>query len=179
MSPRERRGKWLFVILATLITLDKLAGVGLALSGDWYQVKWGQSVMFPLCVIVAVVSLRDGETWLRWLLGGALMFVSGVKLFMLGRLWFAVTSGPEPNAADFAWQFLGPPLGILGAHQLVYLLAGLALLVSPSLRAYFAHRRFVRRMREVMNRFVVTAVADAPAGVGGSEVEPLDPDRPN
>jgi hypothetical protein len=48
MTPQERRGKRLFLLLAILIILDKLVGVGLAISGGWAEVRWLKSVVTPL-----------------------------------------------------------------------------------------------------------------------------------
>jgi hypothetical protein len=108
MTPRERLGKRLFVILATMIVLNKLGAV---LSGALHGeggVEWQQLVLAPsfetlvvvaagllrhwsvaLGVAVAVPFLWRGNDLLRRLVGGRL------RAFRRGHLAYLLYLRPE------------------------------------------------------------------------------------
>jgi hypothetical protein len=58
MTPQERRGRWMFLILATIIMLDKVWGSGLTISGSVAHVNWFKTLLQP----VGFASAASG-TW--------------------------------------------------------------------------------------------------------------------
>lgn len=141
MTPQERRGRRLFLILASLIILEKLAGVGLALSGGLAEVKWYKSVAQPVGLAVAVAGLWLGDVWLRWLVGVACIVTGGYSALVSGWLLVKLADGIPPEAARFFIWAAGLPIGLIGLVGLLYVLAGLLFLFSPSLRAFFRYQR--------------------------------------
>lgn len=141
MTPQERRGKWLFLILASLISLDALAQVGLALSGEDENFSWYKSVVRPLGLPVAAASLWSGSVWLRWLVGlgcsisGVLITIPSIKLLIT----FAQETPPED--AGFFMRVIGLPVGLFAFYGLLYLITGGFILVAPSLQAFFRYQR--------------------------------------
>ena len=146
MTPQERRGKRLFLILATLIILEKLAGVGLALSGGLTEVKWFKSVVQPIGFALAVAFLWQGDVWLRWLVGAACVFSGGLLAFVSGRVLVKLAGVTPPEATGFFLQVAGYPIGLVGIFGLLYVVAGLLFLFSPSMRAFFRYQRERRRV---------------------------------
>lgn len=141
MTPQERRGKWLFLALATLIVLEKLVGVGLTLFGGLAEVRWLKSVAQPVAFAFAVAYLWQGDVWLRWLVGVACVFSGGLLAFVSGRVLVKLAGVTPPEATGFFMQAAGYPIGLIGVVGLLYVAAGLLFLFSPSLRAFFRHQR--------------------------------------
>jgi hypothetical protein len=141
MMPQERRGKRLFLVLASLIILEKLIGTGLVLSGNWAEIKWWPSVGRPLVLVFMVLILWQGDTFYRWLVG-LTCILSGLPLAVIaGRVIVATAEVTPPEATGFFMQIVGYPMGFLGLIGLCYMIVGLLFLVSPSLRAFFRHQR--------------------------------------
>jgi hypothetical protein len=175
MTARERRGKWICLTIAVLITLDKLGGIGLALSGGLDQVKWWQSVVLPLCMVSGILFLvRDGDNWLRWLIGLVLIANCALRLFVFGRIAYMMAEHGSPEGNDFLIRAFGVPVGLLVAREVLYGLFGLALLTLPSLRAYFEHRRFLARLKAFRLRLHVYAVAMDEAERDGRDEPPAE-----
>jgi hypothetical protein len=80
MTRLEQRGKWLFLILATLIVLEKLAGIGFALFEGLGNVNWFRSVVTPIGVLCAIVGLWQGDEWLRRLVGGMFLLIGASQV---------------------------------------------------------------------------------------------------
>jgi hypothetical protein len=147
MGPLERRGKRLFLILATFIILDRLVGVGLALHGGWAGLDWLRSVVRPIGVAMAVGFLWQGDVWLRWAVGAACVVVGAPQVFVSGHLLYKLAKVTPPKATGFLTQVVGSALGVIGLIGLFYLAAGLLFLFSPSMWAFFRYQREGRRMR--------------------------------
>jgi hypothetical protein len=141
VTSQERRGQRLFLVLASLIILDKLAAVGFALAGGMANVHWLKSVVAPIGFALAVAFLWQGENWLRWLVGVACILSGGALAFVSGRLLIRFAGVTPPDATGFFMQIAGYPLGIVGLIGLFYLIAGLLFLFSPSLQAFFRYQR--------------------------------------
>jgi hypothetical protein len=141
MTRQERRGKRLFLVLATIIILDELIKVGFALSGGLADVKWLESVARPLAFVVAVALLWNGENWLRWLVGVACVVYGGGLALVSSHLLIKFGGITPPNATGNFMHVIGYPLVIVGFLAVFYLGAGLAFLLSPSLRAFFRYQR--------------------------------------
>jgi hypothetical protein len=171
MTPRERRGAWVYWTLVVLIALDKLSGVGLALSDGLGQVNWWRGVILPLCPLLGMIFLRDGDRWLRWLMGVVLIAAGGLKLFAVGRVMFKLAEVGTPESNDLLLRVFGLPVGVLVAKEVLYMLAGVAILALPSLRAYFEYRRVGRHMRALADMMVVRAIAAEPSETTEEEPE--------
>jgi hypothetical protein len=146
MTALERRGKRLFLFLATLIILPQLVDVAYALSGDLAEVNWLRSVAMPLGFVMAVMFLWHGDVWLQWV-PGVCCTVYGAVLWLVSFSVMVKRAGVNPPKADEALEQFTPytfdiifslGLGMLG---LLYLMAGLLFLFSPSMRAFFEYQR--------------------------------------
>jgi hypothetical protein len=144
MNRQQIRGKWIFLFLATLLILEKLAGVGFVFSGDWGQIKWFGSVVKPLLIAAGIAFLWTGENWSRWLLSTAYILSGGFGLYLTGRIWFALSDRTPPDDRAFLIDIFGLPMGIVAAFATFHLVAGLAFLTLPSLRAFFRYQRTPR-----------------------------------
>ena len=83
MSSAERRGRIIFLVIATLIVAIKLIGVALAFSRGWEEVQWWKSVIQPLGFALGIVCLWQGENWLRWIVSLALIVIGSAQLFVV------------------------------------------------------------------------------------------------
>ena len=144
MTPQERRGKRLFLVLATLIILEKLAGLAITLTAGLAEINWLRSVLQPVAFALAVAFLWQGDTWLRWLVGAACLLSGGLLAFICGRVLLKLAGETPPAATEVFMQVVGYPIGLVGVYGLLYVLAGLLFLFSPSLRAFFRYQREVR-----------------------------------
>ena len=141
MTPQERRGKRLFLVLATLLVLEKVAGITLALSGGLAEVRWVESVVQPVGFALAVAFLWQGDVWLRWLVGLMCIFSGGLLAFVCGQLLVKLAGVTPPEGAGFFMQIAGFPVGLVGVFGLLHVVAGLLFLASPSIRAFFRYQR--------------------------------------
>jgi hypothetical protein len=142
MTAKEQRGKWIFLTFAALLIAEQLVVVGLAVSGHGVaEFEWWKSVAQPLLFAMAVAILWQGENWLRWLVGVACLLAGGLKLFVAGRVLIRLAEVTPPEMTGFFMQAAGFPLGIVGFIGLLELLAGLAFLALPSVRAFFRYQR--------------------------------------
>jgi hypothetical protein len=116
MTPQERLGKRMFVILATLTVLEKLGGVW---HGNW---------LISLGLALSIPFLWHGYVWLRWLVGGVCVLSGGRALIAFGR-----------TLADF--DVPGESLDGAAAIGLVDVLVGLAFLFLPNVQAFFRYQR--------------------------------------
>ena len=152
MTAQERRGKWIFLTFAALLIAERLLGVALALSGHGLaEIQWWKSVAQPLLFAMAVALLWQGENWLRWLVGMACLLAGGLQLFVAGRVLIRLAEVTPPEATGFFLQVAGYPLGVVGLMGLLELLAGLAFLVLPSVRAFFRYQRERRSRLDIEN----------------------------
>ena len=141
MTLQERRGKRLFLVLATLIILEKLAGVVLALIVADGAIDWRKSILQPLGTALAVGFLWQGDVWLRWLVGIALVLWGGLMTFVSAHVLILLAKRTPPDDAGFYMRWVGYPIGIFALFGLFYLTAGLLFLISPSMRAFFRYQR--------------------------------------
>jgi len=146
MTPRERRGRTLFLILASVLILEKLTDVGFAFSKGLAEVKWSKSVLQPLCLAASVAFLWQGDRWLRWLVGAVYVFSGGVQIYLMAHFLGKLAQGNigadvPPEKAAIVLRVLGAPIGVIGVFGLLHLLAGLLFLLSPSMIAFFRYQR--------------------------------------
>ncbi len=144
MSPSVGRGRRIYLAFAVLLIAEELITVGFALSHGLAEVKWWQSVARPLLFSLGVFFLWEGDDWLRWLVSVACLVTGGVAVVVAARVLFKLAEVTPPGEAGFLFRFAGVPIGIVAVVGLSRLLAGLAFLLSPSVRAFFRHQR-VRR----------------------------------
>lgn len=135
------------MILATLLIIEKLFGVGLVLSGNFGEVKWYKSVVLPIGLCLAIAILWQGDNWLRWLVAAALVLSGGLAVFVGGRMLFLLAGMTPPEATGFFFQVLGLPIGLVVSVGLFHVAAGLSLLFSPRMRAFFRYQRERTRVR--------------------------------
>jgi hypothetical protein len=140
MTPLVRRGKWIYVILATVIVLDQLGSIVAAMVGDRTAFGWVRSVIQPLIFAIPVAVLWFGDAWLRWIVSAS-CFLTGV-LFLFVSIRLLITFGePPPQSLGIFIQRGSYPLGLIVAFGVFYLAAGMLFVFSPSVRAFFEHQR--------------------------------------
>jgi hypothetical protein len=141
MTRLERRGKWLFLTLATLIVLEKLVGVGFALSEGLVEINWFRSVVSPIGVFCAIVGLWQGDEWLRRLVGGMFLLMGASQLYLSIRSMGALERKTPPGDANVLIDLVGTAFLMIGAFAVIYLIMGLLFLLSPSMKAFFRYQR--------------------------------------
>ncbi len=141
MTPKETRGKRVFLVLATLLILENLATIGIALSGDLTKIHWLKALGQPIGLSLAIAFLWQGDQWLQWLVGLGYILAGGLMAFATGRLLFKLAEVTPPEGAGFFMQVIGLPIGLIFVLGILHLLAGLCILFLPSLRAFFRYQR--------------------------------------
>jgi hypothetical protein len=129
----------MFLALAGLLIFQELVKVRLTLFGPG-EVRWVRSVVLPLALCAAVAWLWSGNTWLKWLVGlgcavsgGLVAFSCGTAIVLLARM----TPPDDPGL----FRVIALPLAIVGGVGALNLAAGLLMLYSPALNAFFKHQR--------------------------------------
>lgn len=140
-DPTRTQEQWLFLILATIIALEKLIGIGFVFSEGLGEVNWFKSVVTPVGVFCAIVGLWQGDVWLRRLVGGMFLLTGASTLYLSIRSMVALQGKMQPHDPDFLIETVGTAFLIFGVFGVMYLLVGLLFLFSPSMRAFFRYQR--------------------------------------
>jgi lysylphosphatidylglycerol synthetase-like protein (DUF2156 family) len=141
MTKIERRGKWLFLLIATLVVVDKLAGIGLALSHGLNDVRWLRSVLFPLCFVLGFIPLYAGDEFLRKFMGWAFLANGAFVVVTAVRVYLEASERLQGSDMEALLEVFGSIAAISLLWALLYLITGAALLWLPSIRAYLAYQR--------------------------------------
>ena len=135
MPPTARRGRNTFLVLIAPIVADCAAAIVIALSGDWQLIHWTASVLTPLWIVGWFGYLSLFGQWpfvalsvMHCLFPGAGLIIHGVQGNSLAP------GGPWGHLSNC-------PSAVVIALGAWYLAAGLALMLFPSVRAFFAHQR--------------------------------------
>ncbi len=141
MSDPERRGRVLFFVVATVLILDVLSPLYFRLSQGFADVAWFGEVIRPLIYVALIARLWRGETLLVQLIGWTCL-AAGLQStwagFMILRTIVAIG---RLDVAEFVLRLAMPCLPLL-VSGIVELIAGLLLLISPSLKAFFKAQQF-------------------------------------
>ena len=141
MSRLVRRGRAFFLILATLIVVDRLSSIVLAFIGDTENLSLWRSVLSPGLVILGVVSLWQGETWLRWLMAAWSLMHGGTNLLILAVIMYRMAAVTPPEQTGFFLNMSAMLFWFPLLHASFYISTGLALLLSRSLNSFFDHQQ--------------------------------------
>lgn len=163
MTPLQKRGKRLFLILASLLILEKLAGIGFAVSSGLNELNWLKSVIGPLGFAVAVAFLWQGDVWLRWLVGLVCLLTGAPLMLVSGRAVMELANATPPEATGISMRLAGLPFGLLPLYGGFFVVAGLLFLFSPSLRAFLRYQQKEaaedeRRLQEMCELTEVDAI---------------------
>jgi hypothetical protein len=135
-----RRGRLFFLILASLIVLDRGASILFAIVAGAEDFSLWRSVLVPGFIIFGVVSLWWGDVWTRRVLAGWLLLKGGTHLFVFGSVLLGLQAVTPPEQTRFFVQMSAILVGIPILYGGFYIFAGLSLLLSRSLRAFFEHQ---------------------------------------
>ena len=141
MATLERRGRWFFLILATLIIVDRLLAIVLGLTGDPEHFDLWRSVLLPAWVIVCVTALWYGDAWWRWLLVIWSLGQGGTNLLLLIVVMVRMAAITPPEQTGFFLTMSAKLLVFPLLHASFYLFVGLALIFSRSLKTFFNYQR--------------------------------------
>ena len=135
MSPLARRGRKTFLVLIAPIVAECIAAVVIALGGDWQTVHWTASVLTPLWIVGWFGLLYLSGQWPSFTLSVMHCLFPGVGLIIQGLTTNRLApGGPWGHLAG--WP--SAAVIVLGAW---YLLTGLALMLSPAVRAFLRNQR--------------------------------------
>lgn len=153
MSPLARRGRRVYLALATLLIAWQLFNVGFHLLRGWSgeaDIRWFRSVVLPLIFVNMVVALRTGDRLHRWTVA-VWMWISGaLPVYAAVMMTVRLLEQTPAGEAGFFLEILGLPLGILASIGLAEIALGCAVLWLPSLTAYFEERRAAASLFEVV-----------------------------
>jgi len=142
MTPLEQRGRRLFILLAILITLDKLPYVGFALIRGFAEMHWLMSVAIPVGFVTSFLSLWRGDIMLRRGVGIACALTGAVPLMIATFLTVTIAMITPPEATWHLAKLIGLTMGPMCAIGLSYFAIGWAVNFMPSLTAFFDHQLY-------------------------------------
>jgi len=141
MNAKERAGRRVYLILATLFILEKSAGIFMTVAmPNQGEVNWLKSVAQPLAYMVAVGCLYYGDNTLRWLVGMGSIGGGAITTYLMGFLIWAMYVRTPPEKMD-VFRMIAMPLGVILAVGLYHIFQGLMFLFWPSLQAFFRYQR--------------------------------------
>jgi hypothetical protein len=139
LSSLAKRGRLFFLVLATLIVLDRGSVIVRAFTGA-APFRLLDSLLLPAVIIFIVVSLWQGDTQRRHFRALILLLYGGGNLFNCGRVILGTAVAERPADVGLFLQLSLRLMGFPVLHASCYIFAGLALLLSPSLYAFFDHQ---------------------------------------
>lgn len=141
MTARERRGKRLYTIVASLVILHQFAILISAVSNGIGNIKLTDSVIVPLGLVFMMIVLRDGDHWVRWMLGAVSLAKGGASTYLAIRIglvvWQVFPKAKHPEVREMVDGILG--IYLLGG--LFYLIVTAILFLSPSFKAFMRYQR--------------------------------------
>jgi hypothetical protein len=137
LSPSVRRGRVFYLILATLIVADRLLAIVLALVASNGNFNPWRSLLFPVMVMGGVILLWQGDKWLRWGVAVWSLLHGAGNLLIIGYVVYSMASVTPPEGTGFFRTTTALLFGIPLLHAGFYIFAGLALLLSRSLKLFF------------------------------------------
>lgn len=141
MNAKERAGRRIYLILATLFILEKLAGIVLTMAGaPAGEVNWLKSVVQPIVYAAAVGFLFYGDNTIRWLVGGGSIFEGALTTYLMGFVIWALYARTPPDKMD-VFRMAALPFGMILVFGVLHILMGLIVLLWPSLQAFFRYQR--------------------------------------
>jgi hypothetical protein len=124
MTERDRRGRQIYLVLATITVLVKLGGLLPLMRGDQGRL----SKLIAIVIVPSVIFLWTGAAWAHRLVAAAFVFSGVMTLIGFARSLDAL----DLYGFGVAFRFF---LGI------VDVLTGLGVLFQPDLNAFFRHQR--------------------------------------
>ncbi|MEW4561651.1 hypothetical protein AB1K70_03950 [Bremerella sp. JC770] len=142
MVTPEKRGRLLFLILAALIVVDRLAVIVLGLTSETENLNLWRSFLMPSWVIICVVSLWYGGTWPRLLLAFWSLWHGGMNLLLVCFTMVRMASITPPEQTGFFLSMSAKLFGFPLLHASFYVFTGLALVFSSSLKTFFQYQQY-------------------------------------
>ncbi len=140
MTSEQKRGMYLFLLIAGLIVLDKVSAVALTLMGEWGEIRWWSFVVLPLGVALGVAAMWWGDDQLRRICA-VVCILSGVeRLYACSRIYQAIAGKDAQGDGEPVLSLFSPSLLAVAVPGALYVLAGLSLLFSRSMLAFFHHQ---------------------------------------
>lgn len=136
MSLSVRRGRLIYFAFATFVIGDLVASAGLSLmlkSGNFDLLR---SVLIPLGVTYLILDLWQGDRLSRWLVALWAMIRGGGMLLSFAFVLYRLGSVTLPEQTDFFVDIIVKPFLIPIFYGGTYFVAGLTLLLSPSLKMF-------------------------------------------
>src|SRR5262245_22146862 len=144
-----------------MIVADQIVGMILALTRGFEWAQSWRTVAQPLCLALGVALLWHGENWLRWLVAIACIISGGAKIVVSGYLAYRFLAVTPKDQLGFFVDIVGWRLLVVSVGGLLYVTAGLAFLLAPSLRAFFARQRQPSYLRDAPDHaWSVTVIPD-------------------
>lgn len=144
MSPFARRGRMILLVLITTIITERLInyGINLHISG-WNGVGWRKTLRVVGEASLAVYAWWSGERVWKWLFVIQSLVAGGVRLLLLYRMlqvaWMLGRLRNEPAAERIL--SLTSAFGVGAFLALMHVLAALAVVCLPSVRAFLAYQQ--------------------------------------
>lgn len=138
MDSMQRRGRLLLVAITTWVVGERLLGLAVTFAGDWDEIRWLRSVIYPLVLIAYTLWQWGGDRTTSRYLGWILILDGGLLLaiFLSVAVPTAFVTPPEQRAIRF-WLVLTfvmcGPLLLTGAIRVGI---GLVLLRSRAVKEY-------------------------------------------
>lgn len=164
MTRQAQRGRWMFLALAGVLILQELANVGLGLLGEPGEISWLKSVVQPLALSATVAWLWSGHTWLKWIVGLGYVLSGGRVVIGCGKAIVLLAWMTPPDDPHLFWV-IALPLALVGGVGVLNLTAGLLLLCSPALNAFFKHQREGSSLLETIDELNAASGGGKPATI--------------
>jgi len=140
MSPQERRGKWLFSLLAAIVMCEMITTISLTFLADLeLPFKLGRFIS-PVCGAFLLYLLWRGQEWWRFALG-----VRSVSNGLFLGLITMTRRGPEtlsfPGDELLLQHLVKLPVFIVWLYVTLSLATGISFVFSPGVLAWLRLQR--------------------------------------
>ena len=137
----KQRGRILYSILGSLIVINEGSKIIFAFSGVSENFRWLHSVLIPAAIIWIVWNLwQTGDKWLRWALAVRAFFGGLNTLLGIEFIKDSLNTIPPSEGKDFLFESTSTLFAVHTFHGFVFVVIGLTLFLSPSIRAFLETR---------------------------------------
>ncbi len=138
-SALVQRGRWLVLACAAPLVLIEALTILLAFSKGWEAVRWWRDVIGPAGSLLCLLLFWQGDRTMRWLVPLGCFFTAGIRLYVTVSVLVRLARVKGPIKTEVYAEFLDV-LGWWTVVGLIYLVAGLVLVLSPSVRAFLRYQ---------------------------------------
>jgi hypothetical protein len=136
-----KRGKFLFIFLASLIVVNEATNILFSLSRPFSEIRWVTSIFLPMLMIWSAWELwKTGNKATRWTFSGLIVLKGISLLFAFGYVAYRLFKEIPPESLAELFWFPNLMVIIPILYSIMFIVVGISLFCIPSINAFLDSR---------------------------------------